>query len=232
MKRLGLIGGMSWESTLVYYRRLNQLTRERLGGLHSTELILYSVDFAEIEAMQIANDWDAAGDRLARAAQGLVRAGADALLLCTNTMHKVADQLSNAVDVPLIHIVDATAEALQQAGVRRPLLLATRYTMEDTFFRGPLLRHHGIEAVVPDPAQRETVHRIIFDELCKGQITDPAKRSYLDIIADAGRRKTVDGVILGCTEIGLLIGPADVALPVLDTTEIHVHAGLAFALGD
>lgn len=230
MKRLGLIGGMSWESTLVYYRRLNELTRERLGGLHSAELVLHSVDFAEIEALQTANHWDAAGARLAEAAQGLVRAGAQGLLLCTNTMHKVADQISSAAGVPLIHIVDATAEALRQVGVERPLLLATRYTMEDTFFRAPLLRHYGIEAVVPDPAQRDIVHRIIFDELCQGRITGPARRSYLDIIADAGKRQTVDGVILGCTEIGLLIDPADVDLPVFDTTDIHAKAGLAFAL--
>lgn len=232
MKRLGLLGGMSWESTLVYYRRLNQLTRGRLGGLHSAELVMHSVDFAEIEAMQVANDWDAAGTRLAEAANGLVSAGAEALLLCTNTMHKVADRISSATDVPLIHIVDTTAEALRLAGVRRPLLLATRYTMEDTFVRGPLRQHHGIEAVVPDPAQRDIVNRVIFEELCVGRITDAARQRYLDIIADAHRRMGIDGVILGCTEIGLLIGPDDVALPVCDTTEVHVQAGLDFALGD
>ena len=232
MKRLGLLGGMSWESTLVYYRRLNQLTRERLGGLHSAELVMHSVDFAEIAAMQAANDWDAAGTTLAEAAKGLVCAGAEALLLCTNTMHKVADQISDAADVPLVHIVDTTAEALRLAGVRRPLLLATRYTMEDTFVRAPLRQHHGIESVVPDPAQRETVNRIIFEELCVGRITDTSRRSFLDIITAAQRCLGVDGVILGCTEIGLLIGPEDVALPVFDTTELHVKAGLAFALGD
>jgi aspartate racemase len=232
MRRLGLIGGMSWESTLVYYRRLNQLTRERLGGLHSAELLVHSVDFAEIEAMQVANDWHAAGTRLAEAAQGLVCAGAQALLLCTNTMHKVADRISSAVDVPLIHIVDTTARSLQLAGVKRPLLLATRYTMEDTFVRGPLRQQHGIEAVVPAPAQRDTVNRVIFEELCLGRITDTARQSHLEIIADAERRMGVDGVILGCTEIGLLLGPDDVDLPVIDTTEVHVQAGLDFALGD
>lgn len=232
MKRLGLIGGMSWESTLVYYRRLNQLTREQLGGLHSADLVLHSVDFAEIQALQAANDWDGAGAKLAGVAQGLVRAGADALLICTNTMHKVADQISNAVDVPLIHIVDATADAMRRAGVRRPLLLATRYTMEDSFYREPLSQHHAIEAVVPGPEHRDIVHGIIFDELCQGKITATAKQNYLEVIAEASRQQSIDAVILGCTEIGLLIGSDDLAMPVFDSTEIHVRAGLAFALGD
>jgi aspartate racemase len=230
MKRIGLIGGMSWESTAEYYRRLNQGVRERLGGLHSADLVLRSFDFAAIEQLQVADDWTQAAEVLALAARELEAAGATCLLICTNTMHKVADAVQDAVDIPLIHIADATARAVTQQSLQRPLLLATRYTMEEPFYRDRLRERHGIEVVVPDASQRDQVHRVIFDELCMGRVTDAARNAYLEIIADRRQRDGVDSVILGCTEIGLLIGPADTPLPVIDTTAVHVEAALDFAL--
>jgi aspartate racemase len=230
MKRIGLIGGMSWESTAEYYRLLNQGVRDRLGGLHSADLVLRSFDFAAIEQLQVADDWPRAAEVLALAARELEAAGATCLLICTNTMHKVADAVQDAVDIPLIHIADATARAVTQQSLQRPLLLATRYTMEEPFYRDRLRERHGIEVVVPDASQRDQVHRVIFDELCMGRVTDAARNAYLEIIADRQRRDGADSVILGCTEIGLLIGPADTPLPVIDTTAVHVEAALDFAL--
>lgn len=230
MKRLGLIGGMSWESTAVYYRLLNAAIRERLGGLHSADLILRSFDFAEIEALQLTDDWEGAAAVLSDAARDLESAGAQGLLICTNTMHKVAASIQQAVGVPLLHIADATADALQRHGLSRPLLLATRYTMEQDFYLGHLKERHGIDVTVPVAPQRDTVHSIIFDELCVGKITESSKQAYLDIIADRHASDGVDGVILGCTEIGLLIGQQDLELPVLDTTQIHVDTAVDFLL--
>jgi aspartate racemase len=230
MKCIGLIGGMSWESTAEYYRLLNQGVRDRLGGLHSADLVLRSFDFAAIEQLQVADDWTQAAEVLALAARELEAAGATCLLICTNTMHKVADAVQDAVDIPLIHIADATARAVTQQSLQRPLLLATRYTMEEPFYRDRLRERHGIEVVVPDASQRDQVHRVIFDELCMGRVTDAARNAYLEIIADRRRRDGADSVILGCTEIGLLIGPADTPLPVIDTTAVHVEAALDFAL--
>jgi aspartate racemase len=230
MKRIGLIGGMSWESTAAYYRLLNQGVRDRLGGLHSADLVLRSFDFAAIEALQVADDWPRAAEVLALAARELQAAGATCLLICTNTMHKVADAVQDAVDIPLIHIADATARAIGRQSLHRPLLLATRYTMEEPFYRDRLRERHDIEVMVPDASQRDRVHQVIFDELCIGRVTDAARDAYLAIIADRQQRDAVDSVILGCTEIGLLIGPADTALPVIDTTEVHVEAALDFAL--
>jgi aspartate racemase len=230
MKRIGLIGGMSWESTAVYYRLLNEAVRNRLGGLHSADIVMRSFDFAQVEAMQLADDWAAAGRYLAGAARDLERAGAHCVLICTNTMHKVADDVQTAVSIPLIHIADATAEAIAAQGLKRPLLLATRYTMEQEFYVGRLREQHGIDVAVPDPSQRDLVHGIIFGELCVGQIVASSKQAYLDVISDRQAVDDIDGVILGCTEIGLLISQSDTALPVLDTTSIHADAALDFAL--
>lgn len=230
-KRIGLIGGMSWESTLVYYRLLNERIRSRLGGLHSADLLLWSFDFAEIEALQLAADWEGAASRLRDAAIRLEAAGADCLLIATNTMHKVADEVQRAVGIPLIHIADATAHAIRAQAARRPLLLATRYTMEQDFYRGRLLERCGIEVAIPDSADRVVVHRVIFEQLCQGVISPDSKAAYLEIIARARETDGIDSVILGCTEIGLLIGPEDLSLPIFDTTRLHADAAIEFALG-
>lgn len=229
MKTIGLIGGMSWESTVVYYQLLNRMARERLGGLHSAELVLWSFDFAGIEALQAAGDWDAATERMVEAARNVERAGAACVLICTNTMHKMADAVQAGVDIPLIHIADATAAAIKVAGARSPLLLATRYTMEQDFYRGRLSARHGIDALVPAPDDRTLVHDVIYDELCQGVISPTSKQSYLDVVA-RGREAGADGVIFGCTEVGLLIGPGDIPLPAFDSTELHARAALDFAL--
>ncbi|AQR66307.1 aspartate/glutamate racemase [Aquaspirillum sp. LM1] len=229
MKTLGILGGMSWESTTVYYRLFNQGVRARLGGQHSAKLLLASVDFADIVAYQQAGDWQAAGDHLAQLAAGLEHAGADAILIATNTMHKVADQIARAVSVPLLHIGDVVADALLAAGVRRAGLLGTRYTMEQPFLIEHL-RQRGLEVVTPDAPARDQVHQIIFDELCQGVVRDVSRETYQQVItqlAGAG----AEAVILGCTEIGLLLGPDDACLPLYDTAALHVQAGLAFALG-
>ena len=226
MKTLGLLGGMSAESTTLYYQELNRLVRERLGGLHSAQLLLWSVDFAGIAEMQAAGDWDGAGAVLAEAARRLEGAGAQAILICANTMHLVADQVQAAVRVPVIHIADATADAVKAAGCSRPLLLATRFTMEKDFYRGRLAAR-GIEAVVPDQADRDRLHAIIYDELCQGVVAPVSKAEVLAMIAKA---PAADCVIFGCTEIGLLLSPADLAVPVVDTALVHAAAGVAFAL--
>ncbi|SDG52376.1 aspartate racemase [Limimonas halophila] len=232
MRTLGLLGGMSWESTALYYRRINELVRERLGGLHSAPLVLWSVDFAGIEALQAAGDWDAAGRQLADCGRRVAAAGAEALVLCTNTMHVVADRVAAGSGLPLIHIADATAGAVRAAGCTRPLLLATRYTMEQDFYLGRLRREHGLDVRVPGEEDRETVHRAIFDELCVGVASPAAKAAYLDIVARAEREQGVDSVILGCTEVGLLIGADDLALPVFDSAELHVRAAVDFLIRD
>lgn len=230
MKTIGLIGGMSVESTAIYYRLINEDVRARLGGHHSAKLFLWSVDFAEIEAMQRAAAWDEAGRALAAAARKLEAAGAEAILIAANTMHKVADAVSAAVSVPLLHIADATAAAIKRTPCKRPLLLATRYTMEQDFYRGRLKARYGIDAMIPDDEDRTAVHDIIFGELVKGVVTAAAKQRYLDVIATA-RRAGADGVIFGCTEIGMLLAPADVAAPVFDTAVLHAKAAVEFALG-
>ncbi len=229
MKTLGLIGGMSWESTVVYYRLLNELARDRLGGLHSAELILWSFDFAEIEALQAAGDWAAATRRMVEAARRVEQAGAQCLLICTNTMHKMAPEVEAAVEIPLVHIADATAGAIRRSRAERPLLLATAYTMEQDFYKGRLKQSHGIEAMVPDEAGRKIVHDIIYDELCRGVVRPESKARYLEIVAE-GRNAGADGVIFGCTEVGLLISPEDFDIPAFDTTRIHAEAALDFAL--
>jgi len=221
---IGLIGGMSWESTAEYYRLFNELTRDRLGGLHSCELVLHSVDFAGIEEMQVSGDWDAAGARLAEVAAGLERAGADLLVLCTNTMHKVAPAIEAAVSVPLLHLGDATASAVRRGGLDTVGLLGTAFTMEQAFYRDRLASH-GLTVLVPSEDDRALVHRVIYEELCLGVVRDEARKAYLEVIArlrDAGAQ----GVVLGCTEIELLISQGDVDVPVFPTTRIHVEAAL------
>ncbi|RLA22137.1 MAG: aspartate/glutamate racemase [Gammaproteobacteria bacterium] len=229
MKMIGLIGGMSWESTVVYYQLLNRLARQRLGGLHSARLLLWSFDFAEIEAHQAAGDWDSATNCMLDAARSLEEGGAECIVICTNTMHKMAAEVQGAVKIPLIHIADATATAIKAAGVQRPLLLGTRFTMEQDFYKGHLKNQHGISVLIPDDAERTSVHDIIYQELCQGEIKPASKQRYLDIVsnaADAG----ADSVIFGCTEVGLLIATADLDLPAFDTTELHAIAALDFAL--
>jgi len=229
MRMLGLIGGLSWESTAIYYRHLNELARERLGGLHSAQLLLWSFDFAPLAARQHAGDWAGAAARLTEAARALEAAGAEALLLCTNTMHRVADEVQAAVKVPLLHIVDAVAAAMAEYGVRRPALLATGFTMEQPFYRERLRLRHGIEALVPDAPGRALVHRVIYDELCRGIVRPTSKAAYLAQV-EALRARGADGVLLGCTEVTMLIGPADVDLPVFDSTRIHAETATTWAL--
>ncbi len=230
MKTLGLIGGMSWESTAIYYRLLNEIVREQLGGLHSAKLLLWSFDFAEIAERQHAGDWQGAGVLLIEAARKLEAGGAEGLLVCTNTMHKLADQVQAAVSIPLIHIADATAVAVKGAGVKRPALLATRFTMEEDFYKGRLADKYGLQPVVPDQAGRDMVHQVIYDELCQGIVSAPSKSAYVDEVARLRRDENIDGVIMGCTEITMLIGQADFDIPVFDTTRIHAEAAVEFML--
>lgn len=230
MNTIGLIGGMSWESTQTYYRLINEKVRTELGGLHSAKLVLYSVDFAEIEALQHAGDWEATARILASAGQAVTAAGADFLVLCTNTMHKVAPQIEQATSIPLLHIADATARALKNDGITCVGLLGTRFTMEQAFYR-ERLEAHGIRVVVPDDAQRERVHSVIYNELCLGVIKPDSKRGYLDVVAALSDRGA-QAVILGCTEIGLLIQGSDTEVPLYDTTEIHAEQAVRSALRD
>ena len=230
MKTLGLIGGMSWESTVPYYRQINQRVNQHLGGLHSAKIILYSVDFQQIEALQRSGDWPQAGRLLAEAAQALHRAGAEGLVLCTNTMHKIATAITAATPLPLLHIADATAQQIRQQGLRRIGLLGTRFTMEQDFYKARLAEQ-GIEVLIPDQAGRDLVHQVIYEELCLGQIKADSRLAYQRIIADlvaAG----AEGVILGCTEIGLLVQPEDAAVPLFDTTAIHARAAADWMLAD
>lgn len=231
MKPLGLLGGMSWESTAIYYRLLNEIVRERLGGLHSAKLLLWSFDFAEIAERQHHGDWDGAGVLLVEAARKLEAGGAEGLLLCTNTMHKLADEVQASVSIPLIHIADATAVAVKRAGMQRPALLATRFTMEQDFYKGRLADKYGLRLVVPDAAGRDMVHRVIYEELCQGIVTQASKAAYVDETQRLRREEGADSVIMGCTEITMLIGQQDLDVPVFDTTRIHVEAAVEFALG-
>ncbi len=229
MRTLGLIGGMSWESTIPYYRIVNERVRERLGGLHSAKLVMHSVDFAEIERLQQRDDWDTAGVALAEAARGLRAAGAEAIVLCTNTMHKVAAHIEAAVDVPLLHIADATAARIRAAGLERVALLGTRYTMEQAFYR-ERIEAVGIAVSTPDAAQRERVHRVIYDELCLGRVIEASREEYRAVVEDLVAHGA-QGVILGCTEIGLLLRPEDATVPLFDTARIHAEAAVDWALG-
>jgi len=230
MQTIGLIGGMSFESSAVYYRMINEMVRERLGGLSSAELLMHSVNFDEIVSMQKAGDWDAAANRLGDVALHLQIAGARCVLICTNTMHLIADQVASRISVPLIHIIDETAESLKAAGCKRPLLLATRYTMEHGFYADRMKRL-GVDIVVPEAADRTSVHDIIFNELCAGKVLDSSREKLMQII-ERERAKGADGIILGCTEICLILDPNGLPLPGFDTTEIHARAAVEFALAD
>ncbi|MFG3508211.1 aspartate/glutamate racemase family protein [Streptomyces sp. NPDC047821] len=228
MRTIGLIGGMSWESSAEYYRLLNELVRERLGGLHSARCILHSVDFAEIERLQVSGEWEQAGEVLAEAARGLAAAGADLLLMCTNTMHKVAGQVESAVPVPLLHLGDATADAVRAAGLRTVGLLGTAFTMEQTFYRDRLAEH-GLTVLVPEAEGRAEVHRIIYEELCVGLVKDASRAAYQRVI-DQLVADGAEGVVLGCTEIELLIGQEHSPVPVFPTTRLHAEAAVTAAL--
>jgi aspartate racemase len=229
MKRIGLLGGMSWESSAEYYRLINEATRDRLGGLHSADCLLRSVDFADIEELQRGGDWGQAGRRLAAEAQALVAGGAELLLLCTNTMHKVADAITAAVDVPFVHIADTTAQAVRAEGLQTVGLLATAYTMEQDFYVGRLRDQHGLDVLVPDEPDRRIVHDVIYDELCVGTIDDHSRHEYRRIMAELADRGA-QGILLGCTEIDLLVGARDAPVPVFDTTRLHARRAVELAL--
>ena len=231
MKTIGLIGGMSWESTQYYYRQINQGIRQHLGGLHSAQILLHSVDFAPIEALQHAGDWDATAEILSRAARSLKAGGADFFLICTNTMHKVANMVEKSVKIPLLHIADATARVLLADNISRIGLLGTAFTMEQSFYKGRLNQQHGIEVLVPESRDRETVHRIIYQELCLGTVKPASKKTYLQII-ERLQQQGIEGVILGCTEICMLVEQADTDIKIFDTTAIHAQQAVEFALRD
>ncbi|WP_165856093.1 aspartate/glutamate racemase family protein [Marinobacter sp. JSM 1782161] len=229
MKTIGLLGGMSWESTEGYYRAINEGVKNALGGLHSARIALYSVDFEPIEKLQHEGDWDGTATILADAARRVQAAGADFLLIGTNTMHKVAPQIEQAIDIPLLHIADATAEALVQDGIKTVGLLGTAFTMEQDFYKGRLSENHGLNVQIPDEDDRQTVHRIIYEELCLGTIKPESKAEYLRIIdrlADRG----AEAVILGCTEIGMLVSQEDTGVRLFDTTAIHARKAVEYAL--
>ena len=229
MKTIGLIGGMSWESSAEYYRLINTLVKERLGGLHSAKCVMISVDFAEIETLQREDRWAESAQALIAAAQGLERAGANLVVLCTNTMHKVADDIQTSIQIPFLHIADATAEQIKTQGLTTVGLLGTRFTMEQDFYVGRLTQRYGLRVLIPDSAEREMIHRVIYDELCLGDITAASKAQYLAVI-DRLIERGAQGIILGCTEIGLLIQAEDCRVPVFDTTRLHAQAAVDLAL--
>lgn len=230
MKTIGLIGGMSWESSVSYYRLVNTEVKRRLGGLHSAQVLMYSVDFAPIEALQHQGDWDGAAAILIDAARRLEAGGADFFLIATNTMHRVADEVAGAVDIPLLHIADATAEVLRRDGVRRIGLLGTAFTMELEFYKNRLSERFGIDVIVPELHDRQMVHDIIYQELCQGQVDDESREVYLAII-DRMACEDIDGVILGCTEIGMLVEQRHTDIRLYDTTAIHAMQAVERALG-
>lgn len=229
MKTIGLLGGMSWESTAHYYRILNQTMRKRLGGFHSARIVLHSVEFDEFHWLQHRGEWDQIGERLGEAARSLERAGAQCLVLCTNTMHKVAPEIAAAIDIPMLHIADATAAAIKAAGLDTVGLLGTRFTMEQDFYIARLRDRHGLRVRVPDAPAREAVHQVIYDELCLGTVRDDSRARYRAIMAELVEHGA-QGIILGCTEIGLLVGAADASVPLFDTTQLHAEAAADWAL--
>lgn len=229
MKTIGLLGGMSWESTIPYYRLINEGIKQQLGGLHSASLLLHSVDFHEIEACQSRGEWDKAGDILAQAAIGLQQAGAEGIVLCTNTMHKVAEAIESRCSLPFLHIADATGRVISAQGMRRVALLGTRYTMEQDFYRGRLEQQFAIESLVPEADGRAKINQIIFDELCLGRFTDASRQFYVEVIEDLASQGA-EGVIFGCTEIGLLVPVERSPIPVFDTTAIHAADAVTFML--
>lgn len=231
MKTLGLLGGMSWESSVVYEKIINESVRDALGGVASADLIVRSFNFADIEKLQATHDWDSAGEVLASSAADLERVGAEAIVLCTNTMHRVADAIETAISVPLLHIVDATGEAIQATGVERVALLGTRYTMEQPFYRDALAERYNFEVVVPMKEERDTIHSIIYDELVQGIINPASREQVLEVIGRMSREDAVQGVIAGCTEIELLVTQDDLDVPYFPTTTLHARHAANFALG-
>jgi len=230
MKTIGLLGGMSWESTVPYYRIINEEVRQRLGGLHSATIILHSVDFQPIEELQHAGEWDETGRILARAAQSLEAAGADCVVLCTNTMHKVAERIGGSVNIPFLHIADATGAAVTSAGLGTMALLGTKFTMEQDFYRGWLQSNYQLNVLIPSESDRNTIHRVIYDELCLGKLVDESRDSFRGIIEKLVQ-DGAEGVILGCTEIAMLVGPNDSAVPLFDTADLHARYAAEWALG-
>lgn len=231
MRTIGLIGGMSWESTVSYYQMINLGVKEKLGGLHSAKILMYSVDFAEIEALQHAGEWLKTAEILSKAALSLQAGGADCIVICTNTMHKVAPEIAEQVSLPLIHIADATGLALQQNGVTKVGLLGTKFTMEQDFYKGRLQSEFDIEVVVPDLKDRQLVHDVIYQELCLGQIRESSRLNYIEVIEQLVKQG-VQAVILGCTEIALLVQQQHTNIPLYNTTQIHAQAAVEFALDD
>jgi aspartate racemase len=231
MKVIGLIGGMSWESTLEYYRIINETVKERLGGLHSAKILLYSVNFHEVQSMQSEGRWEEAREILCNAATRVERGGGECLLICTNTMHIMASEVQCDVGIPLIHIADATAAEVKNSGIRKIGLLGTKYTMEEDFYKGRLIQDYGLEVMIPAKADRDVVHQVIYNELCLGKILPNSRKQFVRIIKDMLARGA-DGVVLGCTEISLLVSQGDSPLPLFDTTEIHARAAVDFALGE
>lgn len=229
MKTIGLLGGMSWESSIEYYRIINETVKDRLGGLHSAKCMMYSVDFAEIEKLQHMGDWEALTQAMIDAAKHLEKGGADLLVICTNTMHKMAPEVSAAINIPLLHIADAAADAIKTQKLQIVGLLGTRFTMEGDFYRGKLEKDHGLKVLIPDDEEHEIVHRIIYDELVQGVIREESRKAYLDVIVELETRGA-EGVILGCTEIPLLVKQSDVSIPLFDTTTIHAQAAVDWAL--
>ncbi len=230
MKTIGLIGGMSWESSIEYYRIINEAVRARLGGVHSAKSLMYSVDFAEVEALQRRGKWREAAEVMIAAARRLEAGGADCVVICTNTMHKMAEQVRQAVHIPLVHIADATADIVKRQGIQKVGLLGTKFTMEEDFYKGRLVENHGLAVLVPEEQEREMIHRVIYAELVVGEIRAASREQFRGAIAGLVSRGA-EGIILGCTEIGLLVKPEDSPVPLFDTTQIHARAAVEFALG-
>ena len=229
MKTIGLIGGMSWESSIEYYRIINETAKAKLGGLHSARSIMYSVDFADIETLQHEGKWQEAGQLLILAGKSLEKGGADFVILCTNTMHKVADEIQAHINIPFLHIADATAQRIKDSGLHKIGLLGTRFTMEEDFYKARLSKQYGLDVIIPDAQGREIVHRVIYDELVLGKIRQESREQYANII-DRLVKGGAEGVILGCTEIGLLVHREDCRVPLFDTTRIHAEAAVEYAL--
>jgi aspartate racemase len=229
MKTIGLLGGMSWESSLEYYRIINEEVKRRLGGLHSAQCLLWSFDFAEIEALQMAGDWESAAQKMVEAAQALERGGAAGIVICTNTMHKLAPQVQAVISIPILHIADATASKIHDDGLHTVGLLGTRFTMEQDFYKGRLVGEFGLKVLTPDDEGRKIIHNVIYDELCLGDIREPSRRDYLRIM-DELVIQGAQGIILGCTEITLLIKPEHTSIPLYDTTTLHALAAVEWAL--
>ena len=229
MKTIGLIGGMSWESSIEYYRIINQVVQKKLGGVHSAKIVLVSLDFAEIEELQNSGDWEGATRIMVEAARRVEKSGADLMLICTNTMHLMAEEVQEKINIPLLHIADATARAVKQKELNTIGLLGTRFTMEKEFYRGRLETHHQLKVLIPDQGQREEVHQVIYAELVRGIINDDSRKIYQEVIGSLVERGA-QGIVLGCTEIGLLVKPEDVPVPVFDTMAIHALAAVEAAL--